>query len=173
MRKTKQKNKMLKQQEQENLSRIEEEVHQSLAKVMNQSNIHKKRQSPYTVNRSYNSINLNYPPQMNKSNSQFHISMPVKKIATHQVLSDITADILNRPTREDENDSGPYTFNRKNSSFSPNQESTKFNDHSNNSSFVVVNQSQNQWPPKQRNSLHDSTINQVQPMMCDDAFVIP
>ena len=131
---------------------------------MNQSNIHKKRQSPYTANRSYNSINLNYP-QMNKSNSQFHISMPVKKIdqkmTTHQVLNDITADILNRPTHEDENDSGPYTFNRKNSSFSPNQESTKFNDHSNNSSFVVVNQSQNQWPPGQKNSLHDSTINQV------------
>lgn len=75
LRKTKLKNKMLKKQEQENLSRIEEEVHQSLAKVMNQSNIHKKRQSPYTANRSYNSINLNYP-QMNKSNSQFHISMP-------------------------------------------------------------------------------------------------
>jgi len=58
------------------LSRIEEEVQQSLAKVMNQSNIHKKRQSPYTVNRSYNSINF---PQMNKSNSHFHISIPMKK----------------------------------------------------------------------------------------------
>ena len=125
-RKVKLKNKMLKRQEQENLSRIEEEVSQSLAKAMSSSNIHKnnKRQSPYTINRSYNSINLHQGSTvsfaaanqiMNKSNSsQFHTSLPVKKSDYgQQVLNDITADILNRqvpPTRESENEEAPYTF---------------------------------------------------------------
>ena len=104
LRKYKLKSKMFKRQEQENLSRIEEEVSKSLAKAMSSSNIHKntaKRQSPYMINRSYNSINLNQGNtvsfagnHMNKStSSQFHTSMPVKN---QGVLNDITNDTLNR-----------------------------------------------------------------------------
>jgi hypothetical protein len=57
------KNKQMKMVEQENITRIEEEVNKSLAKVMNSQAANKaapkRSQSPYQVNRSYQSVGLN------------------------------------------------------------------------------------------------------------------
>lgn len=59
MKKLQIKNRQLKMQEQENITRIEEEVTRSLAKVMNSQAANKKRSpSPYQASRSYQSINL-------------------------------------------------------------------------------------------------------------------
>jgi hypothetical protein len=57
------KNKQMKMVEQENITRIEEEVNKSLAKVMNSQAANKsapkRSQSPYQVNRSYQSVAFN------------------------------------------------------------------------------------------------------------------
>lgn len=64
LRRSMMRQKLLKQQEQENITRIEEEVQKSLAKVMSSSSVNKstsnpvKRSSPFLANRSYQSINV-------------------------------------------------------------------------------------------------------------------
>ena len=175
--------------EQENISRIEEEVHKSLAKVMAQQQASKQKKSfsPYTVNRSYQSINLTSNasfqalPQISRGlglGNKLIGNNSCQEGSTQHILNDITKEILNSqlPTHENEEDDIPLKYDRKEAnqhtaSFSPvtNYDSkSQFGDgrinqqdYSNNSSFVVINHSQNQWHSKGRKyqNLQESSIN--------------
>ena len=114
---------VLKQSIQVKNSRIEEEVQRSLAKALSSATVNKsfvKRTSPYQASRSFQSINLNH------GGSLASFQGPPPTIGKN-VLADITQAVLDQAS-----------FRRE----SPRAERDRYDQHSNNSSFVVMTQSQ-------------------------------